>query len=227
MEYPIHPEISNHRFSIPGGNLAAVTVLLAGQRPAVRFALQRPGDIVVVGEVASTWDVFGEIAGRTPEVVVLDPHQVGAPAAEKVIERVAARTKVLVLTEIDDDAAIRRAFRAGALGYLIADADHDQVLGGVRVVASGGLIVGKSIARRFAALIYTGRAPYPFPQLTAREQEVLERIAAGKSNLAIARELTLAPKTIGNRVSAVFAKLGVANRAQAIVLARDAGLGRD
>jgi len=205
-----------------------VRVVLVGLPPAIRFALEQSDEIAVVGSLASAedmFDVFGDSRRRPVDVVVLDPHQAGVPA-ENVIEQVAARTKVLVLSDVGDATAVRRAFGAGALGYLIVHSDQDQVARGVHVVATGGLVVGKTIAPRFATLISSGPAPYPFPQLTAREQDVLERIAAGKSNHAIARELTLAPKTISNRVSTVFAKLGVAHRAQAIVVAREAGLGR-
>ncbi|GAB3885765.1 hypothetical protein GCM10029964_048960 [Kibdelosporangium lantanae] len=102
----------------------------------------------------------------------------------------------------------------------------DQILRGIQAVAAGEVIVGKGIASRFSALMSSRPERYPFPALTSRERDVLERIAAGKSNMAIARELALAPKTISNRVSSIFGKLGVADRAQAIVLARDAGLGR-
>jgi DNA-binding NarL/FixJ family response regulator len=224
VKNPLHAKISNHRGAATDDAPSPIRVLLVGLPPAIRFALEHADEIAVVGNVASAEDMFGDPRRRPVDVVVLDPHQAGVPA-ENVVEQVAAQAKVLVLSEVGDVTAMRRAFCAGAQGYL-ASADQDQVARGVRVVATGGMVIGKSIAPRFAALLCSGSAPYPFPQLTAREQDVLERIAAGKSNHAIARELTLAPKTISNRVSAVFAKLGVAHRSQAIVLARDAGLGR-
>jgi DNA-binding NarL/FixJ family response regulator len=218
------------------GALAQVTVLLADAHPVarrrVRSTLERAGGIVVVGEATTAAEMFAETAWHRPDVLVVDPHQFGRISAEDVIghvARIAPRTRVLVVTAIDDDAAVRTALHAGARGYLVAaDTDTEQVLRGVQVVAAGELIIGRSLAGRLAALFgsHGERAPYPFPQLTAREQQVLERIAAGKSNLAIARDLALAPKTISNRVSAVLGKLGVTDRAQAIVLARDAGLGR-
>lgn len=224
------PGMSDFRPRTGGESLARVTVALVGLRPAVRStivpALERAADIAIVGDVRDDVDVLGSTAWRAPDVVVVDPLRSGTPAMERVVERLAARTRVLVLTGTDEDSVVRGAFRAGALGYLVTGTDHDQVPRGVRVVASGGVVVGRCIAGRFAALICTGQAPYPFPQLTARERDVLERIAAGKTNPVIARELALAPKTISNRVSTVFVKLGVAHRAEAIVLARDAGLGR-
>jgi DNA-binding NarL/FixJ family response regulator len=120
------------------------------------------------------------------------------------------------------------AIRAGARGYLLKNADPDQIVRGIQAVAAGEFLIGKTIAARFGALMHPvmEQSPYPFPELTGKEREVLDRIAAGRSNVAIAREFALASKTISNRVSAIFAKLGVADRAQAIVLARDAGLGR-
>ncbi|MBB5897354.1 DNA-binding NarL/FixJ family response regulator [Kutzneria kofuensis] len=213
-----------------------VTVLLADAHPVarrrVRSTLERAGGFVIVGEATTAAETFAETAWHRPDVLVVDPHEFGhLDVADMIghVFRIAPGTRVLVVTSVDDDASVRSALHAGARGYLVAaDADADQVLRGVQVVANGEVIVGRSVAGRLPALFgpLGGHVPYPFPQLTAREQQVLERIAAGKSNLAIARDLALAPKTISNRVSAVLGKLGVTDRAQAIVLARDAGLGR-
>lgn len=137
-------------------------------------------------------------------------------------------TGILVFSSVDDDRVITSAFQAGARGYLFKRAEADQILRGIQTVAAGEAIIDKSIAGRLGALMCptTGQQYYyPFPQLTDRERDVLERIAAGKSNGTIARELVLASKTVSNRVSVIFGKLGVADRSQAIVLARDAGLG--
>ncbi|MBB5851206.1 LuxR C-terminal-related transcriptional regulator [Amycolatopsis umgeniensis] len=211
-----------------------MTVLLADSQPAVRYgvrsALEDVGGIAIVGEAATANATIAETFRHQPDVLVVDP-QLGEFATVDIISRVARiapDTRVLVLSAVDDDTSIRSALHAGARGYLVKGADLDQVVRGVQVVAAGEAIVGKTIAGRFGALMRSaaGPEPYPFPRLTTREREVLDRIAAGKSNSAIARELALAPKTISNRVSAVFGKLGVADRAQAIVLARDAGLGR-
>jgi DNA-binding NarL/FixJ family response regulator len=213
---------------------APPTVLLADTQPAVRYwvrsALEHAGGVFVVGEAATANAAIAETSRHRPDVLVIDP-QIGESVTADVIGRVSLvspGTKVLVLSSVDDDAAIRSAIHAGARGYLIKGADVDQIVRGVQVVAAGEAIIGKAIAVRFSALMRAaaGPEPYPFPQLTTREREVLDRIAAGKSNAVIARDLGLASKTISNRVSAVFAKLGVADRAQAIVLARDAGLGR-
>ncbi|WP_254896612.1 response regulator transcription factor [Amycolatopsis sp. Hca4] len=212
---------------------APLTVLLADTQPSVRHgvraALEQAGGVFVVGEAATANGVIAETARHRPDVLVVDPQLGGAGPAD-VIGRVALvspETKVLVLSAADDDTAVRSAIHAGARGYLVKGADAEQIVRGVRVVAAGEAIVGRAIAARFSALVRTSAPePYPFPQLTTRERQVLDRIAAGRSNAVIARDLGLASKTISNRVSAVFAKLGVADRAQAIVLARDAGLGR-
>ncbi|WP_410599415.1 response regulator [Amycolatopsis sp. lyj-90] len=226
--------LPNHTMSEESSGPAWVTVLLADSQPAIRYgvrsALEDVGGIAVVGEAATANATISETFRHQPDVLVIDP-QLGEFSTVDVISRVARiapETRVLVLSSADDDSAIRSALHAGARGYLIKSSDLDQVVRGVQVVAAGEAIVGKAIACRFGALMRsaTGPDPYPFPQLTTREREVLDRIAAGKANSAIARELALAPKTISNRVSVVFGKLGVADRAQAIVLARDAGLGR-
>jgi DNA-binding NarL/FixJ family response regulator len=136
---------------------------------------------------------------------------------------------VLVLTMHDDDASLFSAVRAGARGYLLKGADQAEIVRAVAAVAEGEAIFGASLAGRILEFFAAPRArgtEVVFPQLTAREHEVLDLIAAGRSNGEVAATLVLSPKTVRNHVSAIFAKLQVADRAQAIVLARDAGLGR-
>jgi DNA-binding NarL/FixJ family response regulator len=136
---------------------------------------------------------------------------------------------VLVLTMYEDDASVFSAMRAGARGYLLKGAEQAEIVRAVAAVAGGEAIFGASVAGR---IIEFFAAPRPrgtevvFPQLTAREHEVLDLIAAGRSNADLAATLVLSPKTVRNHVSNIFTKLQVADRAQAIVLARDAGLGR-
>jgi DNA-binding NarL/FixJ family response regulator len=165
-----------------------------------------------------------------PDVLVVDVDTIGSGNCLLVeqIARACPETGILVFSARDCDAMVMAAIRAGARGYLLKNADPDQIVRGIQAVAAGEFLIGKTLASRFGALMHpaSDHVPYPFPQLTAKEREVLDRIAAGRSNVAIAREFALASKTISNRVSAIFAKLGVADRAQAIVMARDAGLGR-
>jgi DNA-binding NarL/FixJ family response regulator len=120
--------------------------------------------------------------------------------------------------------------RAGARGYLIKGASQDDISRAIATVAGGGAVFGPGTARRvldyFTAPTRPAGRPDPFPELTPREREVLDRIAAGQPNGAIAAELGIAAKTVGNHISAIFTKLQVATRVEAIVKARDAGLGR-
>ena len=130
----------------------------------------------------------------------------------------------------EDDDSVFAAMRAGARGYLLKDADQDELLRAVKAVCRGEAIFSPSIAQRmihyFAALPQTAAA-MAFPDLTEREREILHLIAKGESNTAIARHLVLSTKTVQNHVSNIFSKLQVADRAQAMVRARDAGLGRE
>lgn len=212
---------------------APLTVVLSDIQRTIRYGvrsiLERSGGFAVVGEVGSADEAVAAVARHLPDVVVIDLNA-GEPTGIQMIGhilRIAPSTGVLVYSTVEDDRSVLSAIHAGARGYLVKTAGPDQILRGIHAVAAGEVIVGGPVAARFSALMrQAGHEPYPFPGLTSREREVLDRVAAGKSNLVIARELALAIKTISNRVSVIFGKLGVADRAQAIVLARDAGIGR-
>ena len=133
----------------------------------------------------------------------------------------------MVLTMSEDDGTVFSAVRAGARGYLVKGAEQDEIVRAITAVAAGGVVFGASLARRIAEFFAAG-PPAPtdaFPQLTGREREILDLVAAGRSNAQIAATLYLSPKTVRNNVSNVFTKLQVADRAEAIVRAREAGLG--
>jgi DNA-binding NarL/FixJ family response regulator len=133
---------------------------------------------------------------------------------------------VLVLTMFDEDESVFQAMRAGARGYLLKGADRDDILRAVHAVGRGDAIFGPALARRLIGYFTSGRtAAVPFADLTDREREVLELVARGRSNTEIGRQLMISAKTVRNHVSNVFAKLQVSDRAQAIVRAREAGLG--
>jgi DNA-binding NarL/FixJ family response regulator len=134
---------------------------------------------------------------------------------------------VVVLTVFEDDDSVFAAMRAGARGYLLKGAEQDEILRAIRAIAAGEAIFGPAVARRVIQHFATGSgsARAAFPLLTDREREILELIAAGKGNAAIAHELVLTLKTVRNHVSNIFGKLQVADRAAAIVKARDAGYG--
>lgn len=213
---------------------ATVTVVLADTQPAIRHGvrsvLERVDGVSVVGEASTSRETAAETMRCQPDVLVVDVDtmEAGNCLLVEQITRACPETGILVFSARDCDATVMAAIRAGARGYLLKNADPDQIVRGIQAVAAGEFLIGKTIAARFGALLHPAaeHAPYPFPQLTGKEREVLDRIAAGRSNVAIAREFALASKTISNRVSSIFAKLGVADRAQAIVMARDAGLGR-
>ena len=163
-----------------------------------------------------------------PDVAILDLQMPGQDgfAATREIRRVAPDVAVLVLTMSDDDDSVFAAMRAGARGYLVKGAEQEEIGRAVRAVASGEAIFGPGVAQRVLRFFATPvPVADPFPQLTAREREILDLLAAGLANSAIAVRLGLSPKTVANHLSSIFAKLQVADRAQAILRAREAGLG--
>lgn len=193
-------------------------------------ALLESVDIEVVGTAASG-DAGVEVARQTdPDVVVMDLHMPGLNGIEATANLTAsgARARVLVLSMLDDDDSVFAALRAGASGYVLKDAGPDEIVQAVEAVARGDVIFGSSIAQRVLEHLSGGHvsSTRPFPQLTPREHEILELVAEGASNQAIAKRLFLSEKTVRNNVSNVLAKLHVAGRSEAIVMAREAGLGR-
>jgi DNA-binding NarL/FixJ family response regulator len=184
----------------------------------------------VVGTASDGAQVVDVALETSPDVVVMDvrmPVFDGVEATRRVTSQ-QPHVGVLVLTMSEDDATLLAALRAGARGYLLKGANQREIVRAVTAVADGQAIFGPAIAARVAELFAAPRQPAqaPFPQLTAREREILDLLAAGRSNQQIAAALFLSPKTVRNAVSNVFAKLHVADRAQAIVQAREAGLGR-
>lgn len=211
-------------------------VLIADDHPVyrdgLRMMLASTGEVDVVGTAADGRAAVARTAELRPDVVVMDVQMPGLDGIEatRQIVAVADPPAVLVLTMHEDEESVFAAMLAGARGYLVKGADQEEILRAIAAVANGEVIFGPALAarvtRHFAELA-TGRRPgVVFPELTTREHEVLDLIAAGLSNSEIAARLYLAPKTVRNNVSNVFAKLQVADRAEAIVRARDAGLGR-
>src|SRR5439155_5959782 len=170
-------------------------------------------------------------AEHGPDIVVMDLNMPGVNGVEATRRIIAAHPDigVLVLTMFDDDDSVFAAMRAGARGYLVKGSDTDEVVRAITAVGNGEAIFGPSVARRILAFLTEPLSAYDahlFPELSAREREVLDLVAAGVANTDIAKRLFLSPKTIRNHVSSIFTKLRVADRAQAIVRARAAGLGR-
>jgi DNA-binding NarL/FixJ family response regulator len=197
-------------------------------RYGLRLLLQAAEDVEVVGEAADTDEAVSVVLETRPDVVVMDLHMPrggGIDATER-LRAQTPRTAVLVLTMQEDGAWLRRALQAGARGYLLKDADPGSVVRAVRTVADGAAYFGAGAADHVLSSASDDAATYPFPALTGREREVLDRLARGLGNDAIAARLGISTKTVQNNVSALLLKLGVATRAQAVVVARDKGLGR-
>lgn len=162
-----------------------------------------------------------------PDVLVLDinmPDGSGIEVAHE-LQRVAPDVAIVMLTMHDDD-SVFAAMRAGARGYVLKGADPEEVVRAITAVASGSVILGAGVASRALAILNRpGREEPAFPQLTSREREVLDLIAQGLGNATIAGTISVSPSTVGNHVTSIFAKMQVASRSEAIVRARDAGLG--
>lgn len=213
----------------------SVSVLLADDHPLYRSGLRQLLDALagtsVVGEVDDGAAAVERAADLQPDVVVMDlnmPGMDGVEATRRIVST-SPHVGVLVLTMHDDDDSVFAAMRAGARGYLLKGSEGAEIARAVQAVASGEAIFGPSVARRvleWFAAPRTAAVSAVFPELTEREHEVLDLIAAGRNNADIAGTLVLSPKTVRNHVSNIFAKLQVADRAEAIVRAREAGLGR-
>jgi len=211
-----------------------VSVLIADDHPVFRRGLRTllasVPDLEVVGEAATGAEVVTSAAATQPDVIVMDLHMPGLNGIEATrrVLQTSPHISVLVLTMLDDDASVFAAMRAGARGYLLKDADQDEIIRAIRAVGSGEAIFGPAIATRVVDYFAAPRPSLPpqaFPELTARERELLELLAQGHSNPEIAERLGLRHKTVRNHVSNIFSKLQVADRAQAIVRARQVGLG--
>ena len=210
-----------------------IRVLIADDHPIVREGLSALLDsvpsVTVVGVAGTGREAVQAAVRLRPQVLVLDiqvPELSGIAAAAE-LARVAPGVAVLMLTMFDDDDSVFAAMRAGARGYVLKGAQQDEIVRAIHAVAAGEAIFGPGIARRVLGLVSAPAvAGVPFPDLTGREREVLNLIAAGTRNAEIARRMSIAPKTVANHVSAIFAKLQVADRGEAIIAAREAGLGR-
>ena len=212
---------------------SALKIVVADDHPVVRDGLRAlietsPG-LEIVGE-ATTGDEAIEVVRRVhPNVVLMDLAMPGRNGIEatRVIASDASAPAVLILTMFADDESIFAAMRAGARGYLLKDAGHDGLRRAIEGVGNGEAIFGPGVAQRMVGFFARARdlGVRPFPELTDRERDVLAEIARGSSNTEIATRLGISVKTVRNHVSTILSKLMVVDRAQAIVRAREAGLG--
>lgn len=196
-------------------------------REGLRVMLGALPEIELVGEATTGDEAIDRALGLQPDVVLMDLKMPGASGIEATrrIVRDNPRIGVLVLTMFDDD-SVFAAMRAGARGYLLKDARLDDVVRAIDAVGRGEAIFSPSIAQRLLGYFASSRSStLTFPELTEREHAILALIAHGHTNEQIAEQLVVSIKTVRNHVSTIFSKLQVADRAQAVVRAREAGLG--
>jgi DNA-binding NarL/FixJ family response regulator len=212
-----------------------IRILLADDHPMFReglvSSLGAVEELEIVGEAADGEEAVKLAESLQPDIVLMDvsmPGKNGIEATREII-RTSPHMGVLILTMFDDDTSVFSAMRAGARGYILKGAQKQEIVRAITVVSSGEAIFSASIAQKmmfYFDSVLGKPASHPlFPKLTEREREVLEWLARGADNAEIARRLSLTLKTVRNHVSNILNKLQVADRAQAILLAREAGLG--
>ena len=218
--------------------MSTLRVVLADDHPVVRGGLRALLETLdgfeVVAEAADGEAAVRQVQLTRPDVVLMDVRMPGVDGVEAArrIRDATPGTAVLMLTMYDDDATVFTAMQAGARGYLLKGAEQEEIVAAIRAVASGQAIFGPGVAAQVLGYFSsppTGQAAAeaaPFPELTDRERDILDLLAAGRRTAAIADDLHLSPKTVSNHLTSVFAKLEVADRAAAIIRARERGLGR-
>jgi DNA-binding NarL/FixJ family response regulator len=214
--------------------METIRVLIVDDHPLFRDGLkallQTAPDTEVTGEAASGNDAIRLATEIKPDVILMDlqmPGMDGIEATRRIVDA-NPEINVLMVTMFEDDQSVFAAMRAGARGYVLKGARHDEMLRAIRAAGSGEAIFSPSIAARMMDFFAASRRVVPeamFPELTEREREVLDLMARGDANAEIAEALTISIKTVRNHVSNIFGKLQVADRAQAVIRAREAGLG--
>ncbi|MBL8061966.1 MAG: response regulator transcription factor [Anaerolineales bacterium] len=204
-------------------------------REGVRALLSSVQEIEVVGEANDGEEAIAQANDLKPNIILMDlkmPGMNGIDATRRIHET-HPNIGVLVITMFDDDDSVFAAMRAGARGYLLKDADKDEVVRAIVAVERGEAIFSPAIAQRMMQYFSSSSSaqskknqPDEFAELTERELEILDLIAQGHNNLTISNKLSLSIKTVQNYVSSILTKLQVADRSQAIVRAREAGLGK-
>lgn len=211
-------------------------ILIADDHPVfrhgIRTLLETISEVEVVGEATTGLEAVALAESLQPDVILMDLNMPGLSGIEAIrrIGQTSPHIRILVVTMFHDDASVFTAMRAGARGYILKDAEKSEMIRAIQAVGNGEAIFSPVIASQLIAFFAT---PFPlaskdiFPGLTDREREILHLLATGASNGEIAHHLTLSTKTVSNYVSNIFSKLQVADRAEAIIRARDAGLGQN
>ena len=210
-----------------------IRVLVADDHPVFRSGLRNLvhdcDDLELVAEAADGDEAIARCREHGPDVVLMDIRMPGASGVEATRRIVADQPAVgvLMLTMLEDDTSIFAALRAGARGYVLKGAAPDEIIRAIVAVAAGEALFGPVVAAKIVTFLQPDARTraHPFPSLSSRERDILELIAAGRSNPAIAEALVLSEKTVRNNVSSIFAKLQATDRADVIVKARRAGLG--
>jgi DNA-binding NarL/FixJ family response regulator len=199
-------------------------------RDGLKALLLSAPDTEVVGEAATGQEAIHLAAESQPDVILMDLQMPDVDGIEATLQIVQAspHINVLMVTMFEDDQSVFAAMRAGARGYVLKGAKHEEMLRAIRAAGSGEAIFSPTIAARMMSFFAASRRTIPeeaFSDLTDREREILSLMARGESNAEIAHALTISVKTVRNHVSNIFNKLQVADRAQAVIRAREAGLG--
>ena len=209
-------------------------ILIADDHPLVRSGmralLQTTEDLEVVGEAATGEQVVTMATTLQPDVIIMDLRMPGISGIEatRCILQANPHIRILVVTLLEEDVSLFAALRAGARGYVLKEASEVEVLRAIRAVGEGEAIFSATMAQRLVGFFSAPRqatSSRPFPDLTERERELLILMAQGRSNSEIAQQLVIGQKTVRNYISSIFSKLQVTDRAQAIVRARETGLG--
>lgn len=210
-----------------------IRILIADDHPlfrkGMRGLLESLPEMEVVGEAATGDEAIMLAADLAPDVIVMDLQMPGGTGltATRAILHASPHIRILMVTLYEDNESVFTAIRAGARGYLLKDAGADEIAAAIQAVGRGEAIFSPAIANRLIDFFAEPYPPVPkdiFPTLTNREREILQMIAQGQTNAEMARQLSLSVKTVQNYVSNVYSKLQVADRAQAIIRAREAGL---
>lgn len=209
------------------------SILIADDEPAfrsgLRALLKSADELALIGDAETGSEAIRLAAELQPDIILMDINMPGINGIEATrrILNTSPHIGILILTMFEDDDSVFAAMRAGARGYLLKGTLKAEILRAIQIVVGGGVVFGAAIAQRMMRY-FAGVKPIEssdlFPELTEREREILGLIAEGRNNAEIAQRLTLSGKTIRNHITNIFSKLQVADRAQAIVRARDAGL---